>query len=164
MSAICANPREPQSEIYKHRKILNEASYSWAPALYVNRGSVIPSILAPLSILTAWAILWTCLYLLVPGFKVISIQSTLIQLVGTTLSLLLVFRTNTAYDRYNDGRKVWTTLQTQIRNLSRFVWICVLTDNQKQLQNKKSAINLLEAFAIATKHYLREEEGNQYAE
>ncbi len=122
LSQICANPVEPQFEVFKKNQVANEASYSWAPVLFIQRGSVIPHILAPLCLLTGWSILWTCLYMLDPSkFRIISIPSTLIQLVGTTLSLLLVFRTNTAYDRYNDGRKVWCSLQNQIRNMSRQV-------------------------------------------
>ncbi len=37
---------------------------------------------------------------------------------GILLSLLLVFRTNTAYDRYYEGRKVWGQLVSQCRGLA----------------------------------------------
>ncbi len=33
------------------------------------------------------------------------------------LGLLLVFRTNTAYERFWEGRKAWATLTANIRNL-----------------------------------------------
>ena len=35
------------------------------------------------------------------------------------LGLLLVFRTNTAYERFWEGRKAWGTLVNTVRNLSR---------------------------------------------
>ena len=37
---------------------------------------------------------------------------------GILLSLLLVFRTNTAYDRYYEGRRVWGVLVSQCRGLA----------------------------------------------
>ena len=41
-----------------------------------------------------------------------------LSVLGILLSLLLVFRTNTAYDRYYEGRKVWGTLVSQCRGLA----------------------------------------------
>ncbi len=49
-----------------------------------------------------------------------------------------------------------------IRNLTRTFWIHIDEDNTKDVLEKKTAINLLLGFAIATKHYLREEEGVNY--
>ena len=40
------------------------------------------------------------------------------SLVGFVLSLLLVFRTNTAYDRWWEGRKKWGELVNNSRNLA----------------------------------------------
>jgi len=40
------------------------------------------------------------------------------QLLGFVLSLLLVFRTNTAYDRWWEGRKLWGSLVNNSRNLA----------------------------------------------
>lgn len=40
------------------------------------------------------------------------------NLLGFVLSLLLVFRTNTAYDRWWEGRKLWGTLVNNSRNLA----------------------------------------------
>jgi len=46
-------------------------------------------------------------------------QITLIHsLLGFVISLLLVFRTNTAYDRWWEGRKLWGALVNNSRNLS----------------------------------------------
>src|SRR5688572_27619488 len=50
-----------------------------------------------------------------------------------------------------------------IRNLTRIFWINIDEDEgTKDVLEKKTAINLLLGFAIATKHYLREEEGSNY--
>lgn len=46
-------------------------------------------------------------------------SSTLVyQLLGFVISLLLVFRTNTAYDRWWEGRKQWGALVNASRNLA----------------------------------------------
>lgn len=39
-------------------------------------------------------------------------------LLGMVISLLLVFRTNTAYDRWWEGRKLWGNLVNNSRNLA----------------------------------------------
>ena len=48
----------------------------------------------------------------------ISNLSLLHNLLGFVLSLLLVFRTNTAYDRWWEGRKLWGSLVNSSRNLA----------------------------------------------
>lgn len=48
----------------------------------------------------------------------ISSLSTLYSALGFVLSLLLVFRTNTAYDRWWEGRKLWGFLVNVTRNLA----------------------------------------------
>ncbi|RYF91847.1 MAG: hypothetical protein EOO03_00335 [Chitinophagaceae bacterium] len=40
------------------------------------------------------------------------------SLLGFAISMLLVFRTNTAYDRWWEGRKLWGTLTNNSRNLA----------------------------------------------
>ncbi|GJJ71236.1 ion channel-forming bestrophin family protein [Entomortierella parvispora] len=87
---------------------------------------------------------------------------SLVSIMGMVVSLLLVFRTNTAYDRYWEGRRLWSQMTLSIRNLTRGIWVCVAETETRDVLEKKSAINLLVAFAYATKHYLREEYGYDY--
>lgn len=51
----------------------------------------------------------------VPPFKNIIALHTLL---GAIISLLMVFRTNTAYDRWWEGRKLWGALVNNSRNLA----------------------------------------------
>ncbi|KAF9172033.1 hypothetical protein BGX21_006445 [Mortierella sp. AD011] len=88
----------------------------------------------------------------------------LVSVMGMVVSLLLVFRTNTAYDRYWEGRRLWSQMTLSIRNLTRGIWVCVSENETRDLLEKKSAINLLVAFAFATKHYLRGEYGYNYSD
>ncbi|MCW3167733.1 hypothetical protein OMO38_04245 [Chryseobacterium sp. 09-1422] len=52
------------------------------------------------------------------------------SLLGFVLSLLLVFRTNTAYDRWWEGRKLWGKLVNDTRNFAIKISI-ILTDNRE---------------------------------
>jgi putative membrane protein len=49
-----------------------------------------------------------------------------------------------------------------IRTLSRWIWILVKEEDGNDMLEKKSAINLLLAYAVACKHYLREEYSYEY--
>ncbi|KAF9976707.1 hypothetical protein BGZ73_008014 [Actinomortierella ambigua] len=87
----------------------------------------------------------------------INYGQSLISVLGVVTGLLLVFRTNTAYDRYWEGRRLWSSMTLAIRTMSRTIWVCVKETETRDVLEKKSAINLLVAFAYATKHYLRSE-------
>ncbi|KAG0263982.1 hypothetical protein BG011_007703 [Mortierella polycephala] len=56
----------------------------------------------------------------------------------------------------------WSQMTLCIRNMTRAIWVGVSETETRDLLEKKSAINLLVAFAFATKHYLREEYGYNY--
>ena len=80
------------------------------------------------------------------------------------LGLLLVFRTNTAYDRFWEGRKFWGTLINNVRNLARQIWITIEQKEAQDIALKKSALRLLPAFAVAMKLHLRQESVNSELE
>jgi ion channel-forming bestrophin family protein len=73
------------------------------------------------------------------------------------LGLLLVFRTNTAYDRFWEGRKSWGMIIVSSRNLARQIWVDIIEEQPTDRQEKIAALRLLEAFAISTKDHLRQE-------
>ncbi|MGB3492450.1 MAG: bestrophin family ion channel [Elainellaceae cyanobacterium] len=71
------------------------------------------------------------------------------------LGLLLVFRTNTAYERYWEGRRLWGQMINSVRNLARQIWIIVLERDKRDRDHKTSMLRLLVAFAVAVKLHLR---------
>ncbi len=73
------------------------------------------------------------------------------------LGLLLVFRTNTAYERFWEGRKSWGSLVNNVRNLARQIWVVIAEQTQSDRTEKIRALRLLVAFAVATKLHLRGE-------
>ncbi|BCL38852.1 bestrophin family protein [Nostoc sp. MS1] len=80
------------------------------------------------------------------------------------LGLLLVFRTNTAYERFWEGRKCWGSIVNNTRNLARQIWVSVEEVSPKDREAKIAALNLLVAFAVATKLHLRGEPINSELE
>jgi putative membrane protein len=83
----------------------------------------------------------------------ISIYSQLLQvysLIGFVLSLLLVFRTNTAYDRWWEGRKKWGELVNNSRNLA--VKISVICPDE---ESKSFFSRMIPNYAFAMKEHLR---------
>ncbi|TPX65030.1 hypothetical protein SpCBS45565_g05431 [Spizellomyces sp. 'palustris'] len=143
-------------------KIRNEARHAYGDLIRI-KASVIPRVFWPAIIHTLWGTLWTTLFM-TANVKWFVIPPQLITILGVVISLLLVFRTNTAYDRYWEGRRLWGTLVTQVRNLARFIWIGVQGRDEHQNMEKKGCMNLLLAFAVATKHYLRNELGHKYTD
>ena len=73
------------------------------------------------------------------------------------LGLLLVFRTNTSYDRFWEGRKAWGALVVNIRNLARQIKIGIMEKEAIDREEKNRNLRLLAAFAVATKLHLRRE-------
>ena len=71
------------------------------------------------------------------------------------LGLLLVFRTNTAYERFWEGRKLWGQLVNTNRNLARQIWVVVKENSSSECNAKIHHLHLLVAFARATKQHLR---------
>ena len=71
------------------------------------------------------------------------------------LGLLLVFRTNTAYDRFWEGRKCWGTISGGTRNLVRRILVSVDERSSEDRDHKVRSIRLLVALSFVTKHHLR---------
>lgn len=72
------------------------------------------------------------------------------SLVGFVISLLLVFRTNTAYDRWWEGRKQWGSLVNDCRNLAIKI-DTIVQDSEARKFFRKAIPN----FVFATKEHLR---------
>ena len=75
------------------------------------------------------------------------------SLLGFVISLLLVFRTNTAYDRWWEGRKAWGALVNDTRSLSSKLSALHLTAVEKT-----SFTRLIPLFVYATKQHLRNQD------
>ncbi|ORX89888.1 UPF0187-domain-containing protein [Basidiobolus meristosporus CBS 931.73] len=126
----------------------------WPFALRLKR-SIIPRIIVKVLFLTAYSAAVVSIHRFTD--LRLNIKDNLVTILGMVTSLLLVFRTNTAYDRYWEGRRLWSTQIVNIRSLTRMIWINVGEKSQNDRSIKEAAIKLLISYAQATKHYLREE-------
>jgi putative membrane protein len=90
-------------------------------------------------------------------------------MLGFVISLLLAYRTNTAYDRWWEGRKLWGALVNNSRNLA-LKLSCILTEEndrnffkkiipayasvlQKHLSNDETAMMLFEGIDLQIDHH-----------
>ena len=115
-------------------------------------GSVIPVIRSRVLWCGAFGLFISVLYF----YKIPVVAKALGGIIPSiVLGLLLVFRTNTAYERFWEGRKAWGSIVNHTRNLSRLIWVAIAEVEPIHLQEKEQAVKLLVAFAIATKLHLR---------
>jgi ion channel-forming bestrophin family protein len=84
-----------------------------------------------------------------------SLNSSIVP--SIVLGLLLVFRTNTAYERFWEGRKAWGTLVNTTRNLARQIWISIAEQTAEDRSRKIETLRLLVAFSVSMKLHIRGE-------
>ncbi len=82
-----------------------------------------------------------------------SLGTGVFSLLGVVLSILLVFRTNTAYDRWWEGRKQWGALVNHCRNLAIISAATFPADFKRE--KHQMAVHISN-FCIALKEHLRE--------
>ncbi|KAF9386442.1 hypothetical protein CPB97_003707 [Podila verticillata] len=87
------------------------------------RGSVIPAVFKDVMIITTFSS--TIMFIHYEKYikSGLNVPNVIVPALSIVVGLILAFRTNTAYDRYWEGRKLWANLDTQIRNFSRMIWV-----------------------------------------
>lgn len=103
--------------------------HRWTDHLFDIQGSMVREILGRVSLAVLWSVVITLLYQLAgrtiggvsfpESIQQIAVPETCHVLVGAALGLLLVFRTNSSYDRFWEGRKLWGGIVNETRNLMR---------------------------------------------
>jgi putative membrane protein len=74
------------------------------------------------------------------------------QLLGIVLGLFLVFRTNSAYDRWWEGRKLWGNMVNSTRNLALKLNAYLPTQDE---ENRSWFAMMVPNFVVMTKEHLR---------
>lgn len=74
------------------------------------------------------------------------------SLLGFVISLLLVFRTNTAYDRWWEGRKLWGALVNNTRNIALKIDVFLAKEDQ---ETREYIADLVTNFSLTLKEHLR---------
>lgn len=130
----------------------------WFRLAFQLRGSVIPATLPRAIVCGLFGLLISVFYAW--GWPVY--LPVLVSIIpNIVLGLMLVFRTNTAYERYWEGRKLWGNLINSTRNLARQIWVTVQEKSPQDTQAKQEILQMLAAFAVAMKLHLRNEPVNE---
>ncbi|KZV71788.1 hypothetical protein PENSPDRAFT_650349 [Peniophora sp. CONT] len=165
----------------KKRKLISRQHlrrYSWLPDVFRIKNSVIPRIFWPVLTITMMAALvaWA-----ESNGRSVRLTNSVTPLLAVVVGLIMVFRNGTSYDRFWEGRKSFSAMESGVRSLSRMVWIQVAlppddTDARPagamkgktpapditaaQLHRRKAEVlKLAVAFVYAVKHYVRDEDG-----
>lgn len=132
-------------------------SRDWFRALALHRSDTVRKLL-PLLVLVAfvtWAIGYAEMrYLKIASREYVRNLPVMHSLLGFAISMLLVFRTNTAYDRWWEGRKLWGSLVNVSRNLA--VKIATMVD-EHDTPSRTYFSRLIGAFAVELDRHLRSE-------
>ncbi|KAM0802884.1 Bestrophin, RFP-TM, chloride channel-domain-containing protein, partial [Usnea florida] len=130
------------------------------------RGSITPRMIVPLVFVAIWSTIITCIC---QFWYPLVVSSLLLTVLGFVVGLGISFRTSSAYERYIEGRKYWAQLIQTSRDLARHIWIHIeerhdmnAEDGKADLLAKLSALNLINAFAVALKRRLRFEPYTNY--
>lgn len=94
-------------------------------------------------------------YFHLPDSSHLKSVSLLHTLLGFAISMLLVFRTNTAYDRWWEGRRQWGALVNSSRNMAIKLNSMLAHDD---LKNRSFFVHLIPRFAMELKGHLQKEE------
>ncbi len=73
------------------------------------------------------------------------------SILGFVLSMLLVFRTNTAYDRWWEGRRIWGAMVNNSRNLALKLSVLI-----KDPKDREDIRHLIGNYVSSTKNHLRD--------
>lgn len=104
---------------------------------------------------TLWTALWTYFFKTASAkinfLKILSYPSSVHSIVGTALGLLLVFRTNASYDRFWEGRKLWSTIVVASRDIITHAFVHLNKSFHKKIAN------LLVSYSISLKQHIQGE-------
>lgn len=100
----------------------NKSSLWWHNLVSIPASRTLTRVWAHLSAIIATACLvcvWQQLWPAQAACVLAGLDTSMHSLVGGALGLLLVFRTNSAYDRFWEARKIWSSMIASIRDFSR---------------------------------------------
>lgn len=159
-----------------HAFHMNTTELLIAPVKWTfGRGSVIWRIWPAVLLHTGFA--FVIVYLkIVRHFDALAIPNVMLTVLGVVIGFVISYRAMSGYDRYWMGRSAWTDIIRTTRTMARLIWVHVPPklstikkegiehdiEIEKVMEEKRMALDLVEGFAIALKHYLRGEAGIYY--
>ncbi|KAF9652700.1 UPF0187-domain-containing protein [Thelephora ganbajun] len=147
---------------------LFQGPFSWRKL----RATIIKDILPEVIFFTLVATMVSCVDMLTVA--TLSIPNQLLTVLGTILGLVISFRTTSAYERFSEGRRTWSTFSVLCRHTAQIIWHHVPNERPHKtdpalskpalygIVEKKSMINLVSRRMVCSVHMLREEPGVYY--
>jgi putative membrane protein len=126
---------------------------AWHKLLFAWKGTIIWGTMPRVVFFMVWTGLMVYLYDHDIISKDVKIDMVVYNVVGLALGLLMVFRTNTSYDRYWEGRKLLGYTVNASRNLALLLNELI---PKAETEKRTRLIKLISAFNYATKERLRE--------
>jgi putative membrane protein len=120
---------------------------AWWRILLTVRGSVLPALVPRLLLVTAASVAAVLLHR-AEGVRLPPLAHTL---VGVALGLLLVFRTNSSYDRWWEGRRLLGALTNRCRDLARQASAFLAEDDRREIAR------LIHVMMVLVSQHLRRE-------
>lgn len=121
--------------------------HQWMDHFLDIRGSMVREIMGRVGATVLWAAVVVAVDTWV---RPVGVVSNVHSLVGGALGLLLVFRTNSSYDRFWEGRKLWGGIVNETRNLVRMS--AAMIEDQGAV---REIARWTAAFPYATMNHLR---------
>ncbi|KAF2849160.1 UPF0187-domain-containing protein [Plenodomus tracheiphilus IPT5] len=141
----------------------DSTQHSKLPKAFRMHGSVTPRIFLRVFGVTIWTVVVT---LLSQKVHKIDVHPIMLTILGITIVFSLNLRSSTAYERYTEGRKCWSQLNSVSTALARNVWTFAGEREGEQgkqdLLAKITFLKMIVAFSVALKHRLRFEPYIQY--
>ena len=129
-------------------------SKDWVPAIWhFHTGPTAKGLVKRVALVGLYVTIITIAELNYIDLRIKDTPSSFLQAMGILLSLLLIFRTNTAYDRFYEGRIAWGTLVNNCRNLS--IFFNALLDRE-DMENRIFFAKTISNFPFALKNHLRD--------
>lgn len=132
--------------------VINYDTHNWLGQIFIMKGSLLQGISGRVMLCTIWSALVVFFHLHVLE---IGMPGTVHTIIGTVLGFFLVFRINASYDRYWEGRKLWSQMTSTNINLVRNCEALLINAPEKRRAMALWAI----AYNYAAMNALRGEKG-----
>ena len=127
----------------------------WLPAIWhFHTGPTAISLFKRLAVVLIYVVTITVIELNFTDLRLKNTPTEFLSTMGILLSLLIIFRTNTAYDRFYEGRRAWGTLINTCRNLAIY-YNAILGDRYPA--EKLFFTKVISNFSFALKNHLRDD-------
>ncbi|GAA4345978.1 bestrophin family ion channel [Hymenobacter saemangeumensis] len=132
--------------------IIYKSADWWEAFIHLKSSAIIRKLFVRVLWIGAYATLVTASDMYFHYHDHITVDKEFFSFLGIMLSLLLVFRTNTAYDRFYEGRRLWGHLTNNCRNLAVLLHARLPVHDQ---QRRTYLARLLSSFPLALDGHLR---------